>query len=444
MKKKGNLVLDTNTNIMIAVIFLALVIIAVGFIYWDKIEVIISNFIPETESSSEGGDQILDGSGETVSYLSLLLTATGEGINKQSTAEEKDGYYSSMSKIDFYKGIFSNYFIISVYLNSNKIIQATSLKSSIQESLDPDPKSNPIRLLFASGENNYIDFVYDAKQGKVLFGNSNTGRLFSWDSFSSDTKTITNLYSSNGNLISRSMSTKSFEFSYPEFAKLSLKDYSDINTILSSNGLANFVSSVISVVDKEEEYKVSSLHLLLGDDQYLYYKGQSFTVVPASTLELKRNFLYNILSEGRPYYLNSWKSGGELSDSKKQEIIYSCLDNNVWKECSKSINVFYLTYSDASSTQDSSSVQVNCSGFLVSECGENLDSCYWDFNENTCKSLSSLYSDSSRVFYNLETSESPSKVVYSKNGEIWVAQYDLTPKNYCSSALSTGKTCYSI
>lgn len=417
MNKSGEAIIDTNVMIVIGLV--SLVLILTGFFFFgEDIQNFISNFLPEYEKDS-GVDEVVASDGdESVSYV--LEVGEFNGI-REKTYEESSGFSLGMN--DFYNSILKDFVVLSINRSNKEIVK---LNSYSDNNIDPDPKTNPVRISFKEGKNVEVDFVYDAKEKLVKFGNVNTGvlincdesdlsRLISLDSSIFFEKEITSYFSSIGIFSDDSKN-------------LNKEDVGDFLTICSSKGLDNFVTNIISIVDKRKEMKWS--FGLLGDNQYLVVGANSYSTIPGDTLTKKKNYIYSLITKNRPKYISSWKLGGNFLDTEGnsiKDLSYSCFFNGEFSDCSKQFTGEAICPS-------------GCYDFCLGK--EIVLAFSSSIFLNSDKSASNgVRLASCEKKMNIFPYSSSDKVFYIKGSEIWVAEYGANVKNYCWRSLVSSSRC---
>ena len=309
--KSGEVVIDQNIKIAIAVITLIVILIGVVYFFGGKIAVAVVNFLPQYNTQPGDKEIVLTGTDANVNYN---FQDTGAfNPNSAKTVEEQNGLITK-NYVEFYKNILTDFSILSY---SRAGVEIIKLKTFVDNNIDPNPQTNPVRILFTSKGKTYVDFVYDAQKNQVFFGNSNTGVFIGKE---------------NSALIAAPMQLGS---TYPEFANLNADDWKDIQSIVLSNSLESFMSKVVSVVDRQKAGFFG-----FGDQQYLYSSGDSLSTVPGVDATSKSNYIYNILTKNRPYYKSSWTSNGYFTKQENKNLIYSCNINAGWVDCTKQGSFF--------------------------------------------------------------------------------------------------------
>lgn len=377
--KSGEVVVDQNIKIAIAVITLIVILSGVIYFFGDKIDTVLSNFLPQYDTPVGDQEIVLSGTDSKVVYGSRLIDIGERDLNSQMTYEEKNGLLEK--DVDrFYQNIFDNFLILSFSKSGNEILK---LKSFAKEEIDPDSKTNPVRILFNTWDTTYIDFVYDAQRKEVLFGNANTGVFYSKQILEPSNKAELDLV------------LKDPEFKWLLRTNMGFgSDMDHIKIILDSTGLDNFEENLVKIIDKEQAV------FGLFDNQFLVNEGQELSVVPGIDAVSKKNYITNILLKDRPYYLSSWGMKGTLTGTK--DLTYSCNIKGSWTDCKKENNQFYCRV-----------------GYVQSE----------DYRNDCIFVLFQLNKDDS--------------ILYTKGSEIWMAKFDNSPQLACYRGILEGSRCSS-
>ena len=189
--RSGEIVVDQNIKIAIAVISLIVILTGVVFFFGDKVNSVLSNFLPEYNTPVGDQEIVLTGTDSNVNYASSLIDIGQQDPAAKTTSEEQNGFLSK-DYGEFYQNIVANFLVLSFLRDGNEIIK---MKSFSEEKIDPDSKTNPVRILFSKGNDNYVDFIYDGQRKEALFGNSNTGLVFGKEIFAAISDILKIIYS---------------------------------------------------------------------------------------------------------------------------------------------------------------------------------------------------------------------------------------------------------